>query len=374
MFGKKLVKWIMIVANFVAAIFLLITLIGTVVSPVKFLTPAYFPLIFPVTIIANLVFILFWLITKKWLFLLSLSLMLLSATQISNTFPLHFGDLQIKKVVTPIHLLTYNTKMSGDLVKDTPQKRNNVIRYIMDSNADIVCLQEFEVSTNKQYLTLDDMMRIFSKYPYKHVEIKARMHTRLLGIATFSKYPIVDRQRIEFKSRFNISISTDINVNGTIIRFFNNHLESNRITESDKALSVKLKEKFDADNLTDMTLVFSNKLGIAYKMRAAQADTVAELIAKSPYKVIVCGDFNDVPGSYVYNKMKGKLKDAFAETGFGFGWTFKEPFYGFRIDYVLYDQSAFTPVTYKSDRVNYSDHYPVFCQLKINKSDSNYTN
>ena len=367
MFGKKLIKWILLVANFVAIFFLLITLIGTILSPHILLAPAYFPLLFPVTIIANFVFILFWIMTRKWFFLLSLSLMLLSATQISNTFPLHFGNLQTQNVVTPIKLLTYNTKMSGDLVKDTPQKRNNVIRYIIDSNADIICLQEFEVSTNKQYITLDDMMRIFSKYPYKHVEIKARMHSRLLGIATFSKYPIVDRQRIAFNSRFNISISTDINVNGTIIRLFNNHLESNRITESDRAYSVKLKEKFDADNLTDMTLVFSNKLGIAYKLRACQADTIAGLIAKSPNKVIVCGDFNDVPGSYVYTKMKGKLKDAFAETGLGFGWTFKEPFYGFRIDYVLYDQNAFTPVTFQTDKVNYSDHYPVLCQLKINK-------
>ena len=367
MFGKKLVKWLMFAANIVAIIFLLITQLGASVSPVKFIVPAYFALILPVTVIANLVFILFWIITQKWYFLFSLSLMILSANLISSTFPFHFGSLRHLKVVTPIHLLTYNTKMSGNLVKDTPVKRNNVLRYILDSNADIVCLQEFEVSSKKEYITFEDMIRIFNKYPYKHIEIKAKMHTRLLGIATFSKYPIIDRQRIEYTSRFNISISTDIDVNGTIIRLFNNHLESNRITESDKSMPLKLKDSFDADNLTDMTLLFSNKLGIAYKLRASQADTVATLIAKSPYKVIVCGDFNDVPGSYVYTKMKGNLKDAFAETGLGFGWTFKEPFYGFRIDYVLYDSNAFTPVTFQTDKVNYSDHYPVLCQLKINK-------
>lgn len=368
MFGKKLVKWFMLVANFVAIIFLLITLIGTFISPDKFIAPAYFALIFPITIISNLFFIIFWIFTRKWYFLVSLSLMLLSANQISNTFPFHFGNLNQKKVVTPIRILTYNTRMSGNLVKDTPQKRNNVICYIKNSNADIVCLQEFEVSTENQYLTIEDMYRIFRKYPYKHIEIKAKIHSRFFGIATFSKYPILQRQRIEYKSRFNISISTDININGMTIRLFNNHLESNRITESEMSMPLKLKDSFDADNLTDMTLLYSNKLGIAYKLRAYQADTVAQLIALSPYKVIVCGDFNDVPGSYAYTKMKGNLKDAYAETGFGFGWTFKEPFYGFRIDYVLYDSSAFTPVTFKIDKVNYSDHYPVLCQLKINQN------
>jgi endonuclease/exonuclease/phosphatase family metal-dependent hydrolase len=367
MFGKILAKWIMLVANIVAAFFLLMTLVGTVVSPEKFILPAYFALIYPIILILNLGFIVFWLIAKKWFFLVSLSIMLLSANQISNTFPVHFGKIGKSKTVSQINLITYNTKMSGDLVKDTPQKRNNVIRYIIDSNADIVCLQEFEVSLKKQYITLPDMMRIFSKYRYKHVEFKAKAHTNLLGIATFSKYPIVGKQRIEFPSKYNISISTDINVNGTIIRLFNNHLESNRITESDKEKSLKLKDKFDTENLADVTMLFSHKLGTAYKLRAFQADTVAGLIAKSPYKVIVCGDFNDVPASYAYTKIKGNLKDAFSETGLGFGWTFKEPFYGFRIDYVLYDSNAFTPVSYDVDKVNYSDHYPVLCQIKLNK-------
>ena len=367
MFGRKLVKLIMLVANFAAAFLLLTTLIGSVISPVKFIAPAYFALLFPITIIANLAFILFWIFSRKWYFLISLSLMLLSAKLISNTFPFHFGDIQQKKKVTDIHLLTYNTRMVGRLVKDTPQKRNNVLRYVIDSNADIVCLQEFEASTNKEYITMDDIIRIFNKYPYKHIEIKTKMYSRVFGIATFSKYPIVSRQRIEFKSRNNISISSDINMNGTIVRLFNNHLESNRITENEKSMSIKLKDNFDTENFVDVTHQFSNKLGLAYKLRAAQADTIAGLIAKSPYKVIVCGDFNDVPGSYTYTKMKGNLKDAFAETGFGFGWTFKEPFYGFRIDYVLYDPETFTPVSYQIDKVNYSDHYPVTCHLKINK-------
>src|ERR1035437_7567391 len=103
MFGKKLVKWIMLVTNIVAAFFLLLTLIGTVVSPEKLLIPAYFALIYPIIIIINLGFVLFWLITRKWTFLLSLSLMLLSANEISNNFPVHFGKLEPVKPINSIH-------------------------------------------------------------------------------------------------------------------------------------------------------------------------------------------------------------------------------------------------------------------------------
>ena len=187
----------------------------------------------------------------------------------------------------------------------------------------------------------------------------------LSGIATFSKYPIINKQKIVYPSNYNISIFSDINVHGRIIRLVNNHLESNRLTEHDKVMPFMLKYNFDPKNLTGITLNFSRKLGVAYRLRAIQSDAVAKVIAGSPYKVIVCGDFNDVPSSYAYTKVKGKLNDAFASTGNGLGWTFNDRYYHFRIDYVFYDSIAFTPIEYRTDKVNYSDHYPVLCKLNI---------
>ena len=230
---------------------------------------------------------------------------------------------------------------------------------------DIVCLQEFVVSRKNEYLTHKDMMRIFKGYPYKYICYSSKHNSRVAGIATFSKFPMINKQRIYYPSKANLSIYTDIRVRGKVIRVVNNHLESNRITEDDKAMPIKLRDNFDADNLTGVTLHFSRKLGAAYKMRASQADVVAKSIAGSPYKVLVCGDLNDVPTSYAYTTVKGNLKDAFSETGNGFGWTFYQKFYGFRIDYVLYDSTAFAPVKFYSDKVHYSDHYPVSCDMMI---------
>jgi len=356
----------MLASNLVAALFMLITLIGSILSPDKFLFPAYFALIFPVILVLNIAFVIFWLLARKWWFLLSLSLLLFSSSEIKDTFPVHIGNTEnTLPTLRPIHILSYNMMMSGKLKKHTQKKPNKVIQYILDSNADIVCLQEFMVSLKQEYITHADMLRIFRKYPYKHICYTQKLSTKMTGIATFSKFPILKKQRIYYPSLANLSIYTDININGTIIRLINNHLESNRITENDKTLPIKLKDNFDADNVTGVTLHFSRKLGAAYKMRASQADIVAKSISKSPYKVIVCGDFNDVPASYTYTKVKGNLKDAYSETGTGFGWTFNQKFYGFRIDYVLYDSLAFKPVKFHSDKVNYSDHYPVLCDMLI---------
>jgi endonuclease/exonuclease/phosphatase family metal-dependent hydrolase len=367
MIGKTIVKWGMLISNIVAVIFMLLALIGSVLSPEKILFPAYFDLIFPFILAINIAFVVFWLVMRKWFFLLSLGVLLFSTSLINNNFSFRFGKSKPVKPVNSIHLLTYNTMVSGSLIK----KHNKVMQYVIETNPDIVCLQEFEVSTQKEYLTYEDIFLIFSNYPYKHIEIKSKADNILAGIATFSKYPIVNKQRIEYPSHANISIYSDININGTIIRLFNNHLESNGVTEIDKSKPIRLINNFDTDSLAEMTHYFSQKLGTTYKLRAHQADTVASLITKSPYKVIVCGDFNDVPGSYAYTKMKGNLKDAFTEAGNGFGWTYHDLIYRFRIDYVFYDSKAFTVVKYKMDKVNYSDHYPVLCQLNINKNNSN---
>lgn len=369
MFGRILVKWVMIASNIFAATLMLVILIGSVLSPAKFVLPAYCTLAFPAIIVVNIGFVVFWLLARKWLFLLSLSLLIFSASEINNTYPVHLGNINQQPDTTSgtFKLLSYNTKMCGDLKKHTAENHNKVIQYAIDSNADIICLQEFTVSGSNEYLTMEDINKAFAKYPYKHIQFRQK-NSKENGVATFSKFPIVSKQKINYPSAYNNSILSDININGKIVRVINNHLESNRLTEYDKAMPAKLKNNWDTNKLTRVTRHFTNKLGSAFKIRAVQADTVAGVIANSPYKVIVCGDFNDVPSSYTYTKVKGSLKDAFAETGTGLGWTFNERYYHFRIDYVFFDPTAYSIIDYKTDKVNYSDHYPVLCQIKINNN------
>lgn len=365
MFGKTILKWAMLGLNLAAVFCVLMTLSGSVISPVKILLPAYFALIFPWIIILNVGFTLFWLILRKWYFLFSLSTLIISSIQVNETIPIHFGKMVSESANHSIGILTYNTMMLGKMEKNTRKNPNKVIQYVLAKNADIVCLQEFMVNRNKKYLTHSDAMKAFSNYKYKDICYVREERSKIYGIATLSKFPIINRQRIYYDSYANASIYTDILVDGDTLRIFNNHLESNRLTEGEKTISTNLKDNLTSDNITGLTLHFTHKLGLAYKLRAAQADIVSQEIQDSPYKTIVCGDFNDVPASYVYTKMKGSLSDAFEETGTGIGWTYYPGIYKFRIDYILYDSTNFKPIKYVSDKVNFSDHYPVYCQLQI---------
>jgi endonuclease/exonuclease/phosphatase family metal-dependent hydrolase len=79
---------------------------------------------------------------------------------------------------------------------------------------------------------------------------------------------------------------------------------------------------------------------------------------------VVCGDFNDTPVSYAYRKVRGDMKDAFVESGWGVSNTYNGGLPSLRIDYILCDRK-FDVSDYRRDRIYLSDHFPVRCRLSI---------
>ena len=81
--------------------------------------------------------------------------------------------------------------------------------------------------------------------------------------------------------------------------------------------------------------------------------------------MILCGDFNDLPGSYTYNTMKRGLKDAFAEKGRGLGRTYNLFSPTLRIDYIFYDPKMLDIIGFRSPKTRLSDHNPVIANFEI---------
>lgn len=253
---------------------------------------------------------------------------------------------------------------SQSLKANNRKTKNEVMQYILKQNADIVCLQEFALSGEKNRFTEKEFDDLFPMYPYKHIQFKISRWNRHQGIATLSKYPIINKKPVNYKSAINMSIYSDIVVGKDTIRVINNHLESNRITVQDMKQTSELKENFNSDRFGDLTKYFSEKLSIASKARALQADEIAKIREKTHYKLIICGDFNDIPSSYAYSKVKGNLNDAFCKTETGLGWTYNRSYFRFRIDYIMYDEN-FEATNYKRGNLRASDHYPIQAELYL---------
>jgi endonuclease/exonuclease/phosphatase family metal-dependent hydrolase len=244
-----------------------------------------------------------------------------------------------------IKLLSYN--LQGFRIpyqKNTTQEE--IANFINKENPDIICLQEF-YTNNK--VTEELFASLIDKYKYHSVFYSVKRKNSSYGIATFSRYPIKMMLEIPFENTANAAMYTDIDVNGKIIRVYNVHFQS-----------IKL-------NLTKIDEIeeVSSRLKTAFVKRAGQVDIMAKHIDVSPYPVIVCGDFNDTPMSYTYNKIRGDKLDTFCEVGSGMPSTFRLSIIPLvRIDYILHDK-IIEALTYSIHKIDYSDHYPISSVVNI---------
>jgi endonuclease/exonuclease/phosphatase family metal-dependent hydrolase len=233
-----------------------------------------------------------------------------------------------------------------------------MLTYINNQDADIVCLQEVLVYKNPERLTLPALREAMSNYPYTYYDFKQYNSKRQFGNVVFSRYPLVNKKTIRYESRSNISSQCDVLVGKDTIRLMVNHLESYRFVKEDLQF-----DSLSVEEIKNSGLI--HKLQYAGKLRQKQAKEVKQSIRQSPYPVIVVGDFNAIPLSYVYWKIRFGLRDCFLNTSFGqLGNTYKKGPMGIRIDYILCSRKL-TPIKCEVDRVKYSDHFPVVATIGL---------
>ena len=185
------------------------------------------------------------------------------------------------------------------------------------------------------------------------------------GSILFSKYPIIDSGKIKFPGNFAESlIYADIVKGKDTIRVFTTHLQSFQFSETDYANIEKLKDP-DAEALEASENIYS-KMKLAFTRRTEQADMVRKTIDKSPYPSFVCGDFNDVPNSYTYFKIRGGLQDAFLATSFGIGKSYNALAPTLRIDYIMPDNN-FNVTQFDMVDEGLSDHHMLVTDISLKK-------
>jgi endonuclease/exonuclease/phosphatase family metal-dependent hydrolase len=252
--------------------------------------------------------------------------------------------------------MTYNTHAM--MIGENMAAKQSMLTYINNQDADIVCLQEVLVYKNPERLTLPALREAMSNYPYTYYDFKHYNSKRQFGNVVFSRYPLVNKKTIRYESRSNISSQCDVLVGKDTIRLMVNHLESYRFVKEDMQF-----DSLSVEEIKNSGLI--HKLQYAGKLRQKQAKEVKRSIRQSPYPVIVVGDFNAIPLSYVYWKIRFGLRDCFLNTSFGqLGNTYKKGPMGIRIDYILCSRKL-TPIKCEVDRVKYSDHFPVVATIGL---------
>lgn len=334
---------------------LLLSYLSTFVSPATFWPIAFFGLFFQVFLLVNALFLIFWIILKKKFFIVHLVALLLGIPYLGSFIQLRGKPNTVNE--NTIKIASYNVHTFNAIMGENTSM--DIAKFLNDEDVDIACLQEFLTYTDKQPKEQDFIQRLRS-FPHHHIFYNVVKRSSSFGLAIFSRFPIVGRGEFRFPGSSNGAIYVDVDINGKIIRVYNNHLQSNSFNLS-KTLSRFRQEDKRIDELVNA----SSKIKAAFVKRAEQVDRISNHIKSSPYPPIVCGDFNDTPVSYTYRTMKGKLNDAFKTAGRGMPSTYRGFFPSFRIDYIFHDKTIKAASFDVVSNVTYSDHYPIATMIKL---------
>lgn len=222
--------------------------------------------------------------------------------------------------------------------------------YIAAHNPDILCLQEISVAS-------DSWQTISENYA------TTESVGTTSGCQILTKHRIVRSGEIPNLLRLN-GVWADLKIKNDTVRVVNLHLKSTSIRPEDTQFLEKHEYILDKDREDKFRSIIS-RLADNNCKRAVQADAVAEFLEGTPYTVIVCGDFNDVPLSYTYNKIVKNLADTFSKCAQGFEYTYDTRYGLLRIDNIFVSPSV-EVVSYEvDDEVKLSDHFPVISRIKF---------
>ncbi len=361
-------KVILGILSVIVGLALLMTDVISYVQPIS-----AFYILCPLTLFFSTLFILtlflsvYWFCNRCWR--MGIVGVLLLAASVPNMMKTYSMAPKYETQSDPdaISVMTYNVHLF-DWFEGSKGVANadKIFDYISSSNPDIVCLQEFLYYPTGTY-TLDYIKGKLPDYPYCSVEVLNNSIRVAKCVATFSKHPIVESEKIDFKSSCHGALKSRIAVGADTLTVVNFYLKSNQLTQKEKDLVP------DAVNPTDSTADFSNgvfhkiynKLVKASLERCTQADTLENKIKDIDSKLILCGDMNDIPASYSYRTLSEGHNDAFLlMTAFSLGSTYHEGIYNFRIDYIFTSKDL-TPVEFSLDEQKMSDHYPLILKFKI---------
>lgn len=261
----------------------------------------------------------------------------------------------------------------------TDQPDNPGLEFILDTDADIVCLQEctgwgngepprlekYLDRWNRQYPHsafepgLDN--RVFSKFPVRVVPMDRVIKNTLGGVPDY----IEDPRLLSFFSFY------EVDVPGHPLLLVNVHLCSPGLTDQERNVVTDIKSVNTAkESASEFKNTIFSKLKQSFKYHRQQVSLISDVIRSFKGPTIICGDFNDVPESYAWRLLvKEGFKDAYAQVGFGPIVTYNKHLFWFHIDQIMY-RGPLYPLSVKKGKIKTSDHYPLIATFEFQKGKS----
>lgn len=360
----KYVKGVLIGINIICLLGLLGCYASYYLNPSDYWFISLVGLGYFIWIALNIAFIFIWLFIKWKYCFVSLAILLVGFPYHSKmvafnlTASLNPKKESIKVVSYNIELFKYYDWKKNELGRD------KILHFISTVDADIYCFQEYLQMRDEEFPTTTKLNEILPEH-FMHFEAGVvKYDNQEYGLATYSKFPIVNTGYITIdstKNKTNLVIFSDLLIMKDTVRVYNVHLASNHLNTNEVDSMIKTNEKSFS-----FVKKWLKKLKNGYKRRYKQIDILTSHLNSCKYPCIIAGDFNDVPLSYTYRKINANYSDAFLESGAGIGATYNGNLPMLRIDYVFHS-SHFGCSKFKVHPMKITDHYPIEADLYIRR-------
>jgi endonuclease/exonuclease/phosphatase family metal-dependent hydrolase len=356
---RKILYKVFLAVNILFAASLLISYLAVHINPQKFTLPAFFGLAYPYLLLINIIIAITWAVKLKFEAFISVVVIAIGFTHLSNYIRLRKPGNNKEGT---FKIMSYNIRLFNYFeTQNNTNTENKILAFVKLQHPDILCFQELFINGNAS-LKDEEFKKLIGGRNYSHIKLIGTGKNKYYGIATYSRFPIVNKGEINYPGSSSLSIYSDILIQKDTFRIFNIHLQSFRLRSMERSFVEEIIDPEDKQTMDEIKY-YSVKLKNGFVLRALQSKVVKDYINRSPYPVIVVGDFNDTPVSYSYREIRKGLNDSFVKSGYGAGFTYRGNYPPNRIDYILYDNKLVS-TNFEIKKVKYSDHYPIIACFK----------
>lgn len=258
-----------------------------------------------------------------------------------------------------IKILSYNVQNFDEQKKSNAAiaTKSEIVIFFINQDADIVCIQEYHSTSNRLYEPLKEIRDTLGASTYYYESYFNPKYNQLSGLVIFTKFVAVNKGKLKFTGSRTFGIFTDVIINSDTVRIFNIHLASIKLVPEDLDFVVN-PEAENSEDLKSHSSEIYHKLLEAYILREKQLLYLIDVIDSTKHDIILCGDFNDTPSSWIYGQLGNYLTDTFVKKGTGVGRTYAGPLPMLRIDYILTGENYKTRGFTRHNLI-LSDHYPI---------------
>lgn len=367
---RRFTKVILVICNVLVALLLIAGCYGGRFDPQRWWFTGFFTLASFYFLIILGGFVLFWMFVKRALIFISVIAIAICWKPLKQLVPLRSeASFNKQKNASAVRVMSWNVEHFDILeYKSHPERKQQMIDMINAYQPDVACFQEMVASEDYpnaiNYLPdfVSKLGMLDDHYTYNQkLDFDGKHH---FGIIIFSRYPIINKQTVAFPPRDYNSIFqyADIVKGADTFRVFNIHLQSLKFSNENRRYIDDPTLENEQDFKESKSVIAKFRIG--FLKRKKQSERIKAEMEKSPYPVIVCGDFNDVPNSYAYNTIGAGMKNVFTEKGSGIGRTFYGISPTLRIDNIFVDEKL-NVGQYVRIQKKLSDHFPIVADVGV---------